>query len=161
MLSRLAYSEAFLKLSNLLQGQSGRLRHDFAWRPQLKKVNRYLQITFLATFLTPFRETFFKTGLLGVFNLIVGVTCCCHGLYVILFVNVVKAGVLGDVEEAAEDPVPQRCRSFQEFRQVLQDVEPLVEIGGQLIHALAELLDLDEDELQLVRHRLAGRRPRT
>ena len=79
MLSRLAYSEALFDLSNLLHGQSGRLRHDLTWRPQLKQVNSYLQITFLATFLTPFRESFrksfFKAGLLGVFNLIVGVTC--------------------------------------------------------------------------------------
>ena len=90
MLSRLAYSEALFDLSNLLHGQSGRLRHDLTWRPQLKQVNRYFHITFLA----PFRESFFKAGLLCVFNLIVGVTCCCHGLYVILFVNIVKAGVL-------------------------------------------------------------------
>ena len=50
------------------------------------------------TFYTPLREAFLKSFLvrdfLGIFNLIVGVTCCCHGLYVILFVNVVKAGVL-------------------------------------------------------------------
>ena len=43
---------------------------------------------------TPLRESFFKADLLGVFNLIMGVTCCCYGLYVILFVNIVKAGVL-------------------------------------------------------------------
>ena len=114
MLSRLAYSEAFLKLSNFLQRQAGRLRHDLACRSQLKQVDRDLLFRILSTFLasfrepffkslratyyTPFRESFcesfFKAGLLGVFDLIVDVTCCCPGLYVILFVNIIKAGVL-------------------------------------------------------------------
>ena len=114
MLLRLAYSEPFLKLSNLLHGQAGRLRHDLAWRPQLKQVDRDLLFRILSTFLTSFRESFFKSlrttyytpfresfresffksGLLGIFDLIMGVTCCCPGLYVILFVNIVKAGVL-------------------------------------------------------------------
>ena len=45
-----------------------------------------------------------------------------------------------------------------EVLQVLQDEKPPAKVGGQLIRTLAKLLDLYEDELQFVRHNLAGHR---
>ena len=53
----------FLHLSNLLHGQSGRLRHDLTRSSQLKQVDRDLLFRILSTFLVSFCTSFFASFL--------------------------------------------------------------------------------------------------
>ena len=64
--------------------------------------------------------------LLGIFNLIMGVTCCCHGLYVILFVNIVKAGVLRDFFVLIE-------MKFRYARMIFRSYEQTKSFSGKVL----------------------------